>query len=109
MRRGWFRTGDIGILDNEGFLHFLGRRKEKVTGMSVFPAEIEAMLGRHPAVVGSGVVGRPDEARGQVPVAFVLLAHQAAGKLTAEELSAWCRANMAPTRCRRFASWTAFP
>jgi long-chain acyl-CoA synthetase len=97
MRHGWFHTGDIGILDKEGFLHFLGRRKEmlKVTGMSVFPAEIEAMLGRHPAVIGSGVVGRPDEARGQVPVAFVLLAQEAAGKLTQEELTAWCRANMA--------------
>jgi long-chain acyl-CoA synthetase len=97
MRHGWFHTGDMGILDKEGFLHFLGRRKEmlKVTGMSVFPAEIEAMLGRHPAVIGSGVVGRPDEARGQVPVAFVLLAQDAVGKLTQQELTAWCQANMA--------------
>lgn len=56
---GWFHTGDIGLLDEDGFLHFLGRRKEmlKVNGMSVFPAEIEALLGQHPAVVGSGVIG----------------------------------------------------
>ncbi len=65
----------------------------KVNGMSVFPAEIEALLGQHPAVVGSGVIGRADEARGQAPVAFVL-ADPASG-LTAEALAAWCRENMA--------------
>ena len=95
FRDGWFHTGDIGLLDTDGFLHFLGRRKEmlKVNGMSVFPAEIEALLGQHPAVIGSGVIGRPDEARGQAPVAFVL-ADPASG-LTAEALVAWCRGNMA--------------
>lgn len=95
LRDGWFRTGDIGMLDDDGFLHFLGRRKEmlKVNGMSVFPAEIEALLGQHPAVIGSGVIGRPDEARGQVPVAFVLT--DPASSLTAEALTAWCRENMA--------------
>jgi long-chain acyl-CoA synthetase len=97
IRDGWFHTGDIGVLDEQGFLHFLGRRKEmlKVTGMSVFPAEIEAMLGRHPAIIGSGVVGRPDEKRGQVPVAFVLLDPERRTGLTEADLAEWCRANMA--------------
>ena len=95
LRDGWFHTGDIGMLDEDGFLHFLGRRKEmlKVNGMSVFPAEIEALLGQHPSVVGSGVIGRADEARGQAPVAFVLA--DPASRLTAEALGAWCRQNMA--------------
>ena len=95
IRDGWFYTGDIGLLDEDGFMHFLGRRKEmlKVNGMSVFPAEIEALLGQHPAVVGSGVIGRADEARGQSPVAFVLI-DEASG-LTATELASWCRQNMA--------------
>ena len=95
LRDGWFHTGDIGLLDTDGFLHFLGRRKEmlKVNGMSVFPAEIEALLGQHPAVVGSGVIGQADEARGQAPVAFVL-ADPDFG-LTAEALAGWCRRNMA--------------
>ena len=95
IRDGWFHTGDIGLLDVDGFLHFLGRRKEmlKVNGMSVFPAEIEALLGQHPAVVGSGVIGAPDERRGEMPVAFVLTDPGAA--LTAEALAAWCRENMA--------------
>lgn len=98
IREGWFHTGDIGLLDERGFLHFLGRRKEmlKVNGMSVFPAEIEAMLGRHPAVIGSAVIGRPDERRGQVPVAFLLLdpARRAAWP-TAAAMAEWCRASMA--------------
>ena len=56
LRDGWLHTGDIGKIDAEGFIHFLGRRKEmlKVRGMSVFPAEIEALLGQHPAVLGLG-------------------------------------------------------
>jgi long-chain acyl-CoA synthetase len=95
LRDGWLHTGDIGVIDQEGYVHFLGRRKEmlKVKGMSVFPAEIEALLGQHPAVIGSGVIGREDVERGQVPVAFVRIA--AATPISAEELGAWCRQNMA--------------
>jgi len=95
IRYGWFYTGDIGLLDEAGFLHFLGRRKEmlKVNGMSVFPAEIEALLGQHPAVIGSGVIGREDAARGQAPVAFVLADPEA--DLTEAALAEWCRHNMA--------------
>ena len=95
LRDGWFYTGDIGLLDEDGFLHFLGRRKEmlKVNGMSVFPAEIEALLGQHPAVIGSGVIGREDAARGQAPVAFVLADPQSG--LTEDALVRWCRDNMA--------------
>ncbi|MGD9862317.1 MAG: AMP-binding protein [Pseudodonghicola sp.] len=95
IKGGWLHTGDIGVLDDKGLLHFLGRRKEmlKVKGMSVFPAELEAMLGRHPAIIGSGVIGRPDADKGQVPVAFVTLAE---GKqATAEEIEAWCADEMA--------------
>jgi long-chain acyl-CoA synthetase len=95
LRNGWLHTGDIGVIDADGYLHFLGRRKEmlKVKGMSVFPAEIEALLGQHPMVVGSGVIGRLDAERGQVPVAFVRLA--SGMPIGADELAAWCRQNMA--------------
>jgi acyl-CoA synthetase (AMP-forming)/AMP-acid ligase II len=97
LRDGWFHTGDIGLIDEQGYLHFLGRRKEmlKVRGMSVFPAEIEALLGKHPAVAGTGVTGRADTERGQVPVAFVRLRPEARGTVTESEIVAWCRANMA--------------
>jgi fatty-acyl-CoA synthase len=94
---GWLRTGDIGLIDADGFIHFLGRRKEmlKVKGMSVFPPEIEALLGQHPAVLGSGVVGRADAEKGQVPVAFIQLKPEAEGAITAEQIHAWCKERMA--------------
>jgi acyl-coenzyme A synthetase/AMP-(fatty) acid ligase len=60
----------------------------------VFPAEIEAMLGQHPAIAGSGVIGREDTEKGQVPVAFIALI-EAGGGLDAEMLTAWCRERMA--------------
>jgi acyl-coenzyme A synthetase/AMP-(fatty) acid ligase len=60
----------------------------KVKGMSVFPAEIEAVLGQHPAVNGSGVIGRSDPERGQVPVAFIRL-NSAAPGTTGDEIRAW--------------------
>lgn len=90
LRDGWLHSGDIGIIDEGGYLHFLGRRKEmlKVKGMSVFPAEIEAVLGQHPDIAGSGVIGRSDPDRGQVPVAFIRLN---AGSATAspDAIRAW--------------------
>jgi fatty-acyl-CoA synthase/long-chain acyl-CoA synthetase len=63
--------------------------------MSVFPAEVEALLGRHPLVVGAAVVGRPDPERGEVPVAFVRVDPQHQDGLTEEDLAVWCRQNMA--------------
>ena len=94
---GWLRTGDIGLLDAQGFLHFLGRRKEmlKVKGMSVFPPEIEAVLGQHPAVLGSGVIGRADAQRGEVPVAFVVVKPELRASVGPAELQAWCQQRLA--------------
>jgi fatty-acyl-CoA synthase len=93
----WFHTGDIGMIDMDGFLHYLGRRKEmiKVKGMSVFPMEIEAVLGRHELVLGSGVVALADERQGEVPVAFVQLRPECAVPDVAQLLRAWCDACMA--------------
>jgi len=96
MRGEWFRTGDIGVYDEMGFLHILGRRKEmlKVRGISVFPTEIEALLARHPQVLGSGVIGMHDDEVGERPVAFVL--PRPGSGLTAGALETWCREQMAP-------------
>lgn len=97
LRNGWLHTGDIGVIDEEGYLHFLGRRKEmlKVKGMSVFPPEIEAIISRHPAVLGSGVVGKVDEEKGEIPIAFVQLKPDYENSLSEEELRAWCSKQMA--------------
>lgn len=95
LRDGWLHTGDSGVITEQGFIRYLGRRKEmlKVNGMSVFPAELEAMLGQHPDLLASAVIGRPDERRGEMPLAFVI-AKPGSG-LTAEALTDWCREVMA--------------
>ena len=66
----------------------------KVKGMNVYPFELESLLGQHPAIAGSAVVGRADRERGEVPVAFVKLA-PGCEATTDDDISAWCRANMA--------------
>jgi len=95
LRGGWLHSGDIGVIDEAGYLHYLGRNKEmiKVKGMSVFPAEIETVLGQHPSVEGSAVVPRSDPDRGQVPVAFVML--KAGDALGPDDIVAWCRERLA--------------
>ncbi len=97
MRDGWLYTGDVGIFDDDGLLHFLGRRSEMLTvsGLRVFPAEVENLLGRYPAVHACAVLGRPDTTRGQVPVAFVELRPEYAGTVTAADIEKWCRDCMA--------------
>ncbi len=109
LRDGWFYTGDIGVFDDRGCLHFLGRRKEmlKVKGMSVFPSEIEALLGQHPDVLGSGVVGQMDAEKGEIPIAFVRL--RDGSTLTEATLAAWCRDNMATYKVPQIRFVTELP
>jgi len=75
LRDGWYWSGDIVTRDREGFYRVVDRRKEmiKYNGFSVAPAEVEAVLLEHPAVKECGVIGRPDLAAGEIPVAFVAL------------------------------------
>jgi long-chain acyl-CoA synthetase len=75
LRDGWYWSGDIVTRDREGFYRVVDRRKEmiKYKGFSVAPAEVEAVLLEHPAVKECGVVGRRDDAAGEVPVAFIAL------------------------------------
>ncbi len=75
IRDGFIYTGDIGLLDDAGFLIISDRKKDVifVKGYNVFPREIEEALLTHPAVSGACVVGRADERAGEVPVAFLTL------------------------------------
>ncbi len=93
--RGFFRTGDIGRVDTEGFVSITGRLKEMliVGGENVFPREIEEVLNAHPAVHASGVVGRHDPVRGEVPVAFVEC--EEGERVGGDELVRWCRERLA--------------
>jgi acyl-CoA synthetase (AMP-forming)/AMP-acid ligase II len=75
LRDGWYWSGDVVTRDREGFYRVVDRRKEmiKYKGFPVAPAEVEGVLLEHPAVRECGVVGRPDAAAGEIPVAFIAL------------------------------------
>ncbi len=95
FRAGWLHTGDIGHLDDEGYLYVLDRRDDLIIsgGENVYPAEIEAVLLSHPAVAEAGVRGVVDARWGSVPAASVVL--RAGAQATAEELIAYCRERLA--------------
>ncbi len=94
-RGGWFHTGDIGCLDEEGYLYVLDRRDDLVIsgGENVYPAQVEAVLLSHSAVAEAGVTGRPDPRWGQAVVASVVL--RPGARTSEEELRAYCREQLA--------------
>lgn len=74
----WLHTGDIGYLDEEGYLFVVDRRSDLIIsgGENIYPAELEQALVKHPAVVEAGVTGRQDDKWGHVPIAFVVVTEQ---------------------------------
>lgn len=92
---GWLRTGDVGLLDDDGYLRVVDRIKDMIIrgGENIYPKEIEGVLATHPAVLESAVVGRPDPVLGEVPVAFVVLAPGHVGE--PERLIEHCRRGLA--------------
>ncbi len=93
---GWCHTGDIGFLDEEGYLHISGRKKNMVKsgGISVFPEEIEDTLRRHPAIEDVAVVGFDSQRWGEAVQAFVVLKHGA--DCSAGKLIQFCKESLAP-------------
>ena len=92
---GWLRTGDLGLLDERGYLRIAGRSKDMfiVGGFNAYPAEIENHLLRHPEVLQAAVIGIPDERLGEVGMAFVVT--RSADETIGDEIIAWCRAEIA--------------
>jgi long-chain acyl-CoA synthetase len=91
IRDGWLHTGDVGYLDDDGYLFIVDRKKDLIIrgGFNVYPRDVEDALLEHPAVTGAGVVGRPDERHGEEVVAFVSLIDP--GAVSSDELVAWAR------------------
>lgn len=98
---GYFRTGDLGKLDPDGFLYITGRLKDLIiiAGENVAPREIEEVLNRAPGVAESVVVGKMDETRGEVPIAFVEPVEGA--EIDPGALRAFCREQIAPFKVPR--------
>ena len=105
LKDGWVHTGDMGKLDGDGYLTFIGRFKEmiKVSGYSVFPEEVEAILIKHPAVAQAAVIGIPDPDKGEVVKAFIVL--KADQQADAAQIIAWSRENMASYKAPREVSF----
>ncbi|MDH4283473.1 MAG: AMP-binding protein, partial [Myxococcales bacterium] len=92
---GWLHTGDVGVMDERGYLQITDRIKDMfiVGGFNAYPAEIENILSTHQAIAEVAVVGMPDERLGEVGAAFVVL--KPGATLTEQELIEWSRNAMA--------------
>jgi acyl-CoA synthetase (AMP-forming)/AMP-acid ligase II len=93
---GWIYPGDLGSLDSEGFLTIVGRTSDIIIrgGINVFPSEVEELLGEHPAVVESAVVGWAEPMMGEEIAAFVVLREEVSPKA----ILAWCRSRIQPDK-----------
>ena len=99
---GWLRTGDLGVLDEQGRLRFIGRAKDmlRVGGENVAPADVEEVLHAHPKVKQAQVIGVPDARLGEVVAAYVVLNEGAAS--APEELIQWCKSRCANFKVPRY-------
>jgi acyl-CoA synthetase (AMP-forming)/AMP-acid ligase II len=102
---GWLHTGDVGVLDERGYLRITDRLKDMfiMGGFNCYPAEIERLLADHPAIAQVAVVGLPDARMGEVGCACVVL--RAGAELSVESLVAWAREHMANYKVPRHVLW----
>jgi malonyl-CoA/methylmalonyl-CoA synthetase len=96
---GWFRTGDLATVSDDGYYTLSGRKSDLIIsgGFNIYPREIEEFLQEHPCIAEAAVVARPDAVRGEVPVAYVVLS----GEVEIAEIEAHCRKNLASFKIPR--------
>jgi fatty-acyl-CoA synthase len=106
---GWFHSGDLGVLHDDGYIELRDRSKDIIIsgGENISTIEVEGVIIKHPAVANVAVVAKPDEKWGETPCAFVVLKPGAAA--TPEEIVAYCRANLAGYKCPRFVVFRDLP
>jgi len=99
---GWFLTGDLGYLDEDGVLHITARKKDVIimSGWKIYPAEVESVLLKHPKVAEAAVFAKYDEKRGEVPAAAIVLKPGALA--TPEEIIEFCKERMAGYKVPRY-------
>jgi len=93
---GWFHSGDIAVMDEEGYAYIVDRKKDMINvgGEKVFPSEVEDMMVGHPKIKDLVIVGIPDELKGEAPKAFIVLKEGETTDL--EEIREYCKPRMAP-------------
>jgi long-chain acyl-CoA synthetase len=101
LRDGWYYSGDLGYLDEDGYLYVVDRKKDMIIsgGENIYSTEVEAALSSHPAVLEAAAIGVPDEQWGEVVKAIVAL--RPGMTATPEELIAHCRTQIAGYKCPR--------
>ena len=101
IRDNWLLTGDLGKIDEDGYLYIVDRKKNMilVQGMNVYPREIEEIIISHPAVEEIAVIGINDKNRGEIPIAFVV--KKMGYDLKSKEISTYCRERLALYKCPR--------
>jgi len=102
MRGGWFHTGDLGRVDEDGYVYIVDRKKDLIIvgGLNVYPREVEEVLYTHPHVAEAAVIGVPDGLRGEVPKAYVVL--KPGKSVTPRELTVYCLKRLANFKCPRY-------
>lgn len=107
---GWLHTGDLVVIDNDGYLDVKDRLKEliKYNAFQVAPAELEALLLSHPAVLDCAVIPYPDEISGEIPMAWIV--RQPEQQLNEDEIMDWIAKQVAPyKKVRKVAFVDAIP
>jgi long-chain acyl-CoA synthetase len=102
---GWFKTGDAGYLDADGYLYIHDRVKDMIVsgGENIYPAEVENVLMSHPAILDCAVIGIPDEKWGESPIAIVVRAPDST--VTEAEIIAYSRERLAGFKCPTKVEW----
>lgn len=102
---GWFRSGDVGYLDADGYCYIFDRVKDMVVsgGENIYPAEVENVLMAHPAIADVAVIGVPDEKWGEVPMAVVVRQKDVA--VTEKEIIDFARTKLASFKCPKSVVW----
>src|SRR5262249_30236566 len=100
----YFRSGDLGYVDDEGYFFFVDRLKRMINaaGFKVWPAEVEAQLYAHPGIQEVVIIAKPEPRRGETVKAVVVLRPEARGQVTEEQLTQWARSNMAAYKVPRY-------
>jgi|TARA_B110000881_G_scaffold220444_1_gene245610 long-chain acyl-CoA synthetase len=105
IKNGWLITGDIGVIDNQGFIQIVDRKKEMVlvSGFNVFPNEVEHVISSHPKVLEVGVIGVPDKKTSEAVKAVIVKKDES---LTEEEIKLHCKQKLTNYKCPKHVSFT---